>query len=315
MKILHYSLVILLLLVSACSSEAPVIPTKVGTNVWPGYEPLYLARANERLDPEAVQLVEYPSSSEVIRSFRNGSLDAAALTLDEVLLLLQSEIPVKVVLVMDISEGGDAILARPEISSFNELRGKRIAVEGNALGAYVISRALELNQMSLDDVQIKNIEVSAHLEAYSKNRVDAVVTFDPVRTSLLNQGANEIFTSREIPGEIVDVLVVHEEYLRNNPARIRHIVQAWFETLNFMENQKEEAMQIIAKRLFITAEEVEASYHGLILPGLDKNRQLLTGATPAMGTTLQRLEQTMLANDLLMRDLDTTRLLSGEMLE
>lgn len=315
MTILRVCLVTLLLALSACSSEAPVAPTKVGTNVWPGYEPLYLARAKGLLAPEKVQLIEYPSASEVIRSFRNGSLDAAALTLDEVLMLLQSDIPVKVVLVMDISEGGDAILSRPEITSFSELKGKRIAVESNVLGAYVISRALELNQMLLEDVKIENIGVGEHLEAYSKNQVDAVVTFEPVRTSLLKLGANEIFTSRDIPGEIVDVLVVHEEYLRGNPARIKHVVHAWFETLDFMSDQKKEAMEIIAKRLFITADEVEASYHGLSLPRLDKNKQLLAGSTPLLGTALIRLEQTMLANELLSRDLDTSGLLVGEMLE
>ncbi len=313
MKLGHLCLAVLLL-ISGCSIEAPVIPTKIGTHVWPGYEPLYLARANGQLDAEMVQLVEYPSASEVIRSFRNGSLDAAALTLDEVLLLVQSNIPVKVVLVMDISEGGDVIMARPEIKSFEDLHGKRIGVEGNALGAYVISRALELNKMSLGDVVLKNIEVSAHEDAYSNNQVDAVVTFEPVRTNLLNQGAHVVFSSREIPGEIVDVLVVHDEYLRTNPARIRRVVSAWFEALNFMKQQKSKAMQIIAKRLLIKPEEAEASYQGLILPGLKENRQMLSSPTPSLNEIRQRLEQTMLANDLLLYSLDTTNLFTAELL-
>jgi len=36
---------------------------RIGTNVWIGSEPLYLARDLGRLDPGTVQLVEYPSAS------------------------------------------------------------------------------------------------------------------------------------------------------------------------------------------------------------------------------------------------------------
>jgi len=91
---------------SACSDNTPEKPIRIGTNVWPGYEPLYLARDIGLYDKAKVQLVEYPSASGVIRALKSRSIEAAALTLDEVLVLLQHKIPVRVVLVMDISVGG-----------------------------------------------------------------------------------------------------------------------------------------------------------------------------------------------------------------
>lgn len=65
-------------------------PLRIGTLVWPGYEPLYLARERGYLDPKSVRLVEYPSNSEVTRAFRNRAIEAAALTFDEVHPLLAS---------------------------------------------------------------------------------------------------------------------------------------------------------------------------------------------------------------------------------
>ncbi len=54
----------------------------IGTNVWPGYELLYLARELNLL-PQKVRLIEYNNTSEVMRAFRNRTIQGAALTLDE----------------------------------------------------------------------------------------------------------------------------------------------------------------------------------------------------------------------------------------
>ena len=45
------------LMLGACVRD-PEPPLRIGTNVWIGSEPLYLARELGRLDPETVQLVE-----------------------------------------------------------------------------------------------------------------------------------------------------------------------------------------------------------------------------------------------------------------
>ena len=54
--------VALLLALFGCARE-PQTVLRIGTNVWIGSEPLYLARELGRFDPATVQLVEYPSAS------------------------------------------------------------------------------------------------------------------------------------------------------------------------------------------------------------------------------------------------------------
>ena len=65
--------VALLLSLLGCGAQETAL--RIGTNVWIGGEPLYLARELGRFDPAAVQLVEYPSASEVMRAFRNQAID------------------------------------------------------------------------------------------------------------------------------------------------------------------------------------------------------------------------------------------------
>jgi NitT/TauT family transport system substrate-binding protein len=80
------ALAALVLTVSGCVRE-PEPPLRIGTNVWIGSEPLYLARDLDQLNREAVQLVEYPSASEVSRAFRNQAIDGMVISLDELFLL------------------------------------------------------------------------------------------------------------------------------------------------------------------------------------------------------------------------------------
>jgi len=300
---------------SACSDQGPEKPIRIGTNVWPGYEPLYLARDTQLFDKTKVQLVEYPSASGVIRALKSRSIEAAALTLDEVLVLLQHQIPVQVVLVMDISVGGDVIIAKPHIESFRDLVGKRVGVEGSALGAYVLSRALEINDMNIEDVSIIQLEADEHERSYTSAKVDAVVTFEPTRTTLINAGGHEVFTSREIPNEVVDVLVIHKDAIKASPDHVRHITKGWFDALKRLENDPQTSATIIAQRLGITPEEVLASFDGLHLPNARENKVLLDGENPQLKAVALMLATTMRERDLLNGDVDVETLLAPFALE
>jgi len=299
--------------ITACSGQNDQ-PLRLGTNVWSGYEPLYLAREIGKLPDKEVKLVEYPSASEVIRAFRNRALEAASLTLDEVLMLVQDGIPVRVILVHDISNGADTILARPGIDSMADIANKRVAVESSALGAFMISRALELNGFSINDIDIRHMDVNAHEQAYLNNEVDVVVNFEPVRTRLIKKGASEIFTSREMYGEIVDVMVVHEDVFENRKSTIKTIVNDWFNALDYFKNNPDKAASIMARRLNVTPDEVIAGFEGLELPDVQQNLTMLGGDKPALAITIAQLEKVLKANDLISSDTEIPNILSAALI-
>lgn len=290
-------------------------PMRIGTNVWPGYEPLYLASSlSNWREQDQIRLVEYPSSSEVLRAFRNNAIEAATLTLDEALALRQAKLPIQIILVMDVSEGGDVILAHPGIDRFDQLKGKRVAVETSALGAYMIIRALEIHNMSLPDIVIEHLDVSSHEAAYRNGLVDAVVTFEPIRTRLLSLGAKELFDSRQIPGEIVDVLVVHQALLRERPHLVRKLLADWFNALDYLQSQPQQAAETMSKRLGLSPSEVLQSYQGLRLPDLRQNHEMLEGETPSLGNTINKLASVMKQNRLLPSWVDIEDLFNGSFL-
>jgi NitT/TauT family transport system substrate-binding protein len=306
----------LALWLGACSQESadPAAWLRIGTNVWPGYEPLYLARDLGYLDNSPVKLVEYPSASEVIRAFRNGAIEAAALTLDEVLLLEQSGLQPRVVLVMDISNGGDAIIGRRGLQKMTDLKGLKVGVEATALGAFVLSRALDVSGLAAQDVEAVPLEATEHQAAFLQGTIDAVVTFEPVRSTLLDTGATLLFDSRQIPGEVVDVLVIRESYLeKNRPVTVR-LLEQWFLALAYLKQHPQDAAKRISKRTGTTAQEFLASLDGLKIPDHAENLDLLGGEMSALARTGMKLQDTMRTHKLLKKDIAVATIIDGGML-
>lgn len=283
----------------------------IGTNVWPGYEPLYLARDLGHYHDEEVRLVEYSSATQVIQAFRNGAVQAAALTLDEVILLRQNQIDARVVLINDISNGSDVILGRPEMKMLSDLRGQRVGVENTALGAFFLARALQIENIPQDELQIVTLGVDEHLEAYRQGTIDAVVTFEPVRSSLLREGASLLFDSSRIPGEIVDVIVMRQEDIEIYQPRIQQMIDGWYRALDYLENSTPDACSRMAKRLGISPKELRSSYDGIELPTREETRGLLEGAKPKLVTTAENLLQTMQKTGVLSGDVDLSGLVNA----
>ena len=98
----------------ACS-EPPQPPLVVGLNTWVGYDPLVLARDRGLADARQVKVVELISSAEALRHLRNGLLDAAGLTMDEALRLVDSGFDVRIVALLDTSAGADVVVAAPQV--------------------------------------------------------------------------------------------------------------------------------------------------------------------------------------------------------
>ena len=212
---------------AACASPRPAL--RIGTNVWIGSEPLYLARELGQLDPATVQLVEYPSASEVLRAFRNQAIDGMVISLDELFGLAVDGLQPRIILVVDVSHGADVVVGRPGMRTMRDLKGKSVAVESGALGAFVLSRALALNGMQASDVNVVHLESNEQPSAFEKGQVDGAVTFDPYRTQLLQGRRHDAVRQHPDPGEIVDLLAVRasvaREAAQGDPGAARRLVR------------------------------------------------------------------------------------------
>ena len=72
--------------------------------------------------------------------------------------------------------------------------------------------------------------------AYKTPDVTAVVTWKPmVSTILESPDAKEVFDSSKIPGEIIDMMVVNTDVLKDNPKFGKALAGIWYETMAALE--------------------------------------------------------------------------------
>ena len=298
---------------TGCARQEPAL--RIASNVWPGYELLYLARRQGYFNDQEIRLTEVPSATVCIQLLAAGSVEGAMLTLDEVLTARADGLDLRVIAVLDVSLGADVLLARPEIDSLNDLKGKRIGVEQSAVGAVMLDAALRKAGLEPADINAVYMTVNKHRDAYSRGEVDALISFEPVKTQLLQQGAKLLFSSAEIPGRIIDVLAVLPSAIDTNPLALAQLVAAHFDARRYFVEHPQEASMVLAERLQLAPADVPGSYEGLELPDLQQNRAYLQGDAPLLYKSAQELARIMEAAQLLPRHVNTTDLVDGSFLK
>jgi NitT/TauT family transport system substrate-binding protein len=302
------------LLLASCAGP-PETALRIGTNVWVGSEPLYLARELGKLDPATVQLVEYPSASEVMRAYRNEAIDGMVISLDELFGLVADGLQPKIIAVVDVSNGADVVVGRRGIRAMSELKGKSVAVESSALGAFMLSRALAASGMQPGDVNVVHLESNEQPSAFEKGLVDGAVTFDPYRAQFLRAGANTLFDSSRIPGEIVDLLAVRAGVIQDKPKAVEALLAGWLSATDYMKRDPVDAARRMGIRQQISGEQFLESLRGLHIPSRAENLKMIGGMKPELAVTGRRLLALMLDAKLLAAPIDIAQVLAPGPLE
>ena len=289
-----------LTLLSACVRE-PSQPLRVGTNIWPGYEPLYLAAELGYYKDTPIRLIQYPSSTEVMRAFQSGLLEVAALTVDEVLMVKDRGFDPQIVVVTDFSNGADVILGRSGTRTLHDLKGKKIGVESTALGAFFLTRALEKEGIPIDTITPVPLELSDHEEAFMKGKVDGLVTFPPVSSNLKDKGAVLLFDSSRIPGEIVDVLVVRKSEMEKHAECLEALRNGWFRAVEYLKSNPDDAAKKAAPREKFTPQQFLDSLKGIHIPDREEYSAMADGRDVSLRDSMERLNRMMVSKGLVRR--------------
>jgi NitT/TauT family transport system substrate-binding protein len=103
---------------------------------------------------------------------------------------------------------------------------------------YLLARALAMNGMSERDVTSVNTSDADIVAAFSAPDVTTVVTWNPQLGEVKAiPGATEVFNSSQIPGEIIDMMVVNTDVLKANPKFGMAMMGAWYETIGLMADE------------------------------------------------------------------------------
>lgn len=294
----------------ACG-ELPRPPLTVGVNAWVGYDPLVLARERGLADARRVKMIELSSHAESFRHFRNGLLDAMAITLDQALELADQGVPLRIVAVLDESAGADMVMAHRSVRRAADLKGQRVALEDSALNRLLLQRLLALAGLTEDDVSVVTLEASQHLAALQSGRVVAAVSYEPLASQMREAGFVSLFDTRQMPGEIVDVLVVRPSALAERPDDVDALLRAWSAGLASYKADPASAAAVLAPGTGLSVDQYQLAQAGLHYFTPQESLDQLLGQPALLQLGGQRLADSLLAMQLLRQPVDWAELIDA----
>jgi NitT/TauT family transport system substrate-binding protein len=281
----------------ACGSNSPL---RVSIHPWIGYETLRLAKAFKWL-PELVHLVDHANLSDSTSALQAGIVDAACLTLDEVLYVRGLGVGLTVVLVFDRSEGANMVLAKSDSLKPGDLRGKRIGMERGALASIMLSRLLDFANLKRSDLIVIESPQERLLNAWQKNEIDLAITYEPTATALQRLGGKKVFDSSQAQDTIVDVLAFRTDRLHFSSTLMHGLVRGHFKGLAHLKTHSEDVSYRIATSQNMRPEEVHKALSGVVFPTLEANREYLAVDGRLMQSA-KALSALMVREKLLMRE-------------
>jgi NitT/TauT family transport system substrate-binding protein len=265
---------IALALATCVASAAGPTTMKIGTVVWIGYGPFYVAEALDLYKKYnlKVSLQVFSDPALIPSALASDAIDGAMLTYDQVVGQVARGQAQKVVMPIDYSNGGDAIVTNASIMTVADFKGKKIGFNPLSPSDVLLSYALKKSSLSSKDITAINMTPEAVPAAMASGQMPIGVTYEPALSQILSQGGGKkykvIFSSKDAPGLIADVLVFNDKAIKAKPAEIAGIMKAYLDGMAYMAAKPEESAKIIGKFMGVSAKEVKqqlAGVHNLTL--------------------------------------------------
>jgi len=278
----------LVMAVSAVPVQAAPKPYRVGFNAWIGFIAFFIAQQKGFFKDEGldVQGKSFSAPGDGLKPLLSGDLDASLTTADSVLTVLdKAPGQLKVVYVIDTSSGADAILAKKDIADLKSIKGHKVAATLGQCNQLLLDKALEKAGLVEKDIQLVNMNPDDAGAAFAAGKIDVAVTWEPWITKASGSTGHVVFSSKETPNLILDVVAVSKMAAQKKAAETRSFLKGMNKGYEFLQSHQDEAVAIAAKALEQKPDEIKAMLPKVTLYGPKENPQVMNG--PATDATAQ----------------------------
>jgi NitT/TauT family transport system substrate-binding protein len=210
------------------------------------------------IDVEIVQINDYIES---INQYTAGLYDGCSMTnMDALSIPSGGGVDTTALIIGDFSDGNDGIILKGT-DALGDIVGQNVNLVELSVSHYLLARGLDSIGASERDLTVVNTSDADMIAAFATSDVTSVVTWNPLLSTILESSdAHLVFDSSQIPGEIIDIMMVNTEVLAENPDFGRALVGAWYEMMALMSSDTPDG---------IAAREAMAAASGTDLAGYD----------------------------------------------
>ncbi len=235
---------------------------------------------------DVVQINDYVES---INQYTAGAYDGCTMTnMDALTIPAAGGLDSTALIVGDFSNGNDGVVLKGK-SSLKDIKGQSVNLVELSVSHYLLARGLESVGLTEKDIKVVNTSDADLVAAFTTKDVTAAVTWNPLLSEIAAMpNSHKVFDSSKIPGEIIDLMVVNTDTLKNNPKLGKALVGAWYEIMSQMSAQSPEGK---------AAREFMGKASGTDLAGFEaqlaSTKMFYTPADAVAFSTSEKLKTTM----------------------
>lgn len=183
---------------------------------------------------DVVQINDYIES---INQYTAGQFDGCTMTnMDALTIPAAGGVDSTALIVGDFSNGNDGVVLKGK-KSLKDVKGQNVNLVELSVSHYLLARGLESVGMAEKDIKVVNTSDADMVAVYGTDDVTAVTTWNPLLAEIeAMPNSYKVFDSSQIPGEIIDLLVVNSDTLKANPRFGKALAGAWYEIMANMSS-------------------------------------------------------------------------------
>ena len=233
---------------------------------------------------DVTQINDYVES---INQYTVGQFDGCTMTnMDALTIPAAGGVDSTALIIGDFSNGNDGVVVKGDNKTLQDLKGMDVNLVELSVSHYLLARGLETVGLAEKDLRVVNTSDADMVAAFATPDVKAVTTWNPLLAEIeATPNVSKVFDSSQIPGEIIDLMVVNSDTLRDNPKLGKALTGAWYEIMATMSadtpagKAAREAMakasgtdlagydaQLAATKMFYTAKDAVAFANSAKLP-------------------------------------------------
>lgn len=238
---------------------------------WPGFAPVHAARDLGYFKEEGIDVdIKFEDDrANVMAAFARGDIEMDMRTVGEHQGRPRDDkTPGVIIGTIDQSLGGDGVVADAAIKSAAELKGKTVAAEINIPARLILQLELKKAGLTLKDVQVKDIATADTVAVFSDKTITAVATYEPFMSQALKSsgrdGSKVLYSSKDTPGLITDIITARQDDLAANPEKYRKFLRGVYRAVDFSRKEPRKFAEIVAPSFNLKPEDIEEIVNGSI---------------------------------------------------
>lgn len=249
-----------------------------------------------------VTWVKFGSGGDLNRAVAAGQIDFGGVGNPPATIGITRGLPYKGIFVLDVLGPVESLIARPEITSIQALKGKTIATPFGSTSHYELIAALTGAGLKPTDTKILDMDPADAFAAWARKNIDAAYIWEPVLGKMEQSGGKILMDSGTMAKRgypTWDVGVVMDDFGAKYPRLVSKYLKAECEAIEYWQKKPQETAALISKELNLPVDETAREMRGTYMVPC---REQLTAAYLGTAAHKGKFVDTLVATATFLKD-------------